>query len=269
LGIELPEITGGNRVKHEHWGGALDTMVGAHRPLVALDFDGTLAPFQLDSSKSRIPATGVKVLTRLVTVPELALAMITGRTLEDLLSVAQLPAGTRLVGDHGVQFGYLDDSGPVLDPVDLTSQQRQMLLALTDALGELVRDGAWIEHKTTSVVFQTRPMASRDEAAGLREQARAIGHALGAAVLDGKEMVELGIVHADKGEALARLREGHRAGIVLFAGDDVTDESAFRTLTRDDIGIKVGAGPSAARLRADGPDDLIVFLADLADRFGV
>jgi trehalose 6-phosphate phosphatase len=244
-------------------------MSEAHRPLVALDFDGTLAPFQLDPSKARIPPAGVDALRRLVEVPDLALAVVTGRSLSDLLAVAELPVGTRVVGDHGAQFGYLDDDGPIIQEVNLTSTQRAQLAQLGDALNALVGDGAWVESKPTTVVLHTRPMTSSAAGEAKRDQARAIGHRLGAQVLDGKEMVELAVVHVTKGEAISTLRADHRAGIVLFAGDDVTDESAMRELTRDDIGIKVGDGPSAATVRLAGPADMVVFLGELADRLSV
>jgi trehalose-phosphatase len=186
--------------------------------------------------------------------------------LNDLLTVAELPVGTRVVGDHGAQFGYLDDAGPVVEDVTLTPAQRAQLTALGEALDGIVGDGAWVESKPTTVVLHTRPMTSRDDAEAKRDQAREIGHRLGARVLDGKEMVELAVIHVTKGEALRRLRADHRAGIVLFAGDDVTDESAMTELTRADIGIKVGDGPSAATVRMAGPADMVAFLAALADR---
>ncbi|MDR0432955.1 MAG: trehalose-phosphatase [Bifidobacteriaceae bacterium] len=253
-------------MSRDHWATALDQMANAHRPLVALDFDGTLAPFQVNPSLSRIPPAGVAALRRLVAVPELALAVVTGRSLTDLMTVADLPVGTRLAGDHGAQFGVIDDAGPILEPVHLTPDQSSLLTAVMAALNELVGDGAWVEPKTTRAVLHTRPMASAEQASAKRELARQIGAELGANVLDGKEMVELAVVKATKAQALAKLRADHRAGIVLFAGDDVTDETVLTTLTRDDVGIKVGPGHSGATVRLADPAEMVQFLTDLADR---
>jgi trehalose 6-phosphate phosphatase len=36
---------------------------------------------------------------------------------------------------------------------------------------------------------------------------------------------------------------------VVFIGDDVTDEDAFTALRAEDVGIKVGAGATAAEFR--------------------
>jgi trehalose 6-phosphate phosphatase len=253
-------------VNNDRWAEALDILGRAHRPLIALDFDGTLAPFQLDASLSRIDSRGVVALNRLVSVPELMLALVSGRAAADLATVAQVPVGTVLVGDHGAQFGYVDDAGPVLEPVPLTSAQRDGLARFAAALEGFERDGAWIERKPTAVVLHTRPMPSRQLAAQVREEARAVGQRLGAKVRDGKELIELAVIEATKGEAVAKLRTDHRAGIVLYAGDDLTDETVFRTLNRDDVGIRVGPGETAATLRADGTGQIVEFLEALADR---
>jgi trehalose 6-phosphate phosphatase len=43
---------------------------------------------------------------------------------------------------------------------------------------------------------------------------------------------------------------------VVYFGDDVTDEFAFRRLGEDDVSVKVGQGETAARHRVDGPEDV-------------
>ena len=58
---------------------------------------------------------------------------------------------------------------------------------------------------------------------------------------------------ADKGYALDALRHQVGATAAIFVGDDVTDEDAFSRLTGPDLGIKVGAGPTFATQRVDGP----------------
>jgi trehalose 6-phosphate phosphatase len=160
----------------------------------------------------------------------------------------------------------MDDAGPIIVPVDLTDAQRQLLGRLAAAIEPLGIGGAWVEHKATSVVLHTRPMQSRDAAADLRERARAIGQRVGGIVLDGKELIEFAVVRSTKGEAVATLRRDHRAGIVLYAGDDVTDETVFTLLTRDDVGIRVGEGTTAARWRVPDPAEMVAFLGTLADR---
>jgi trehalose-phosphatase len=81
----------------------------------------------------------------------------------------------------------------------------------------------------------------------------------------GKEVVELSVVDTDKGRALDRLREETGADAVVFAGDDVTDETAFARLTPTDVGIKVGPGDTAARFRVESTTSVATVLAALAE----
>src|SRR3712207_9366307 len=48
----------------------------------------------------------------------------------------------------------------------------------------------------------------------------------------GKDVLELAVTDADKGAALVRLRGELGADAVLYLGDDVTDEDAFRSEER-------------------------------------
>jgi trehalose 6-phosphate phosphatase len=50
---------------------------------------------------------------------------------------------------------------------------------------------------------------------------------------------------------------------VLFAGDDVTDETAFARLRPGDVGVKVGPGDTAAQHRVDEPSDITTLLQQL------
>ncbi|KTS55261.1 hypothetical protein NS206_17615 [Microbacterium testaceum] len=51
---------------------------------------------------------------------------------------------------------------------------------------------------------------------------------------------------------------------MLFAGDDVTDEDALRSLGPGDLGIRVGGGETAATLRVDDIDAFVTVLEDIA-----
>jgi trehalose-6-phosphatase len=68
----------------------------------------------------------------------------------------------------------------------------------------------------------------------------------------------------DKGSALRALIEADPDRRVLFAGDDVTDESAMAVLRPTDLAIKVGPGPSLARHRVPDPHAMVEVLSVLA-----
>jgi trehalose-phosphatase len=246
---------------------ALDRLTAARRPLLALDFDGTLAPLRANPDDSRLTPSARTALASLAAQPHVTLALISGRGLQDLAARAEVPPGTILVGSHGAEAGVIDPTGALAArPFRLTEAQAARLAELAGRVDHLARDGVWVEHKPASVVFHTRPMADRAEAGRLRQAAAAIGRDLGAAVTDGKEAMELGVADSTKAGAVARLRADRGNDVVLFAGDDATDETALAALGPGDIGIKVGEGATAAGWRVDGPEAMAAFLAELASR---
>ena len=96
---------------------ALRAIAGVPRLLVALDFDGTLAP-EVDSPEDAraIPAAQAAV-ERLLALPETRLAFISGRALGSLQHVTGATPETLLVGSHGVEYRLdADGDGDPLEP---------------------------------------------------------------------------------------------------------------------------------------------------------
>lgn len=243
----------------------------ASRPLlVALDFDGTLAPLQDDPQRSRILPDGVDVLGRLATADGIALALVSGRAMSDLHALAEVPPGTFLVGSHGAERARVTRYGLDRDVVQLTDEQSDRLAALGAQAAQVARgrDGVWVETKPTAVVVHTR-LAEPDVAEPAESEAIALGERLGSGVLHGKDVVEISVLRASKGEALTALRDELGAPVVLYAGDDVTDEHAFDALADGDLTVKVGDGATAARFRVDTPEALVAVLGELAGAVGV
>ncbi|GCD19100.1 trehalose-phosphatase [Cellulomonas algicola] len=243
----------------------------ASRPLlVALDFDGTLAPLQDDPQTSRILPDGVEALTRLAAAEGVALALVSGRAMNDLHALAEVPPGTYLVGSHGAERARVTRYGLDRDVVQLTDEQADRLAALGAEAAQVARgrDGVWVETKPTAVVVHTR-LAEPDVAEPAEAEAIALGERLGSGVLHGKDVVEISVLRASKGEALTALRDELGAPVVLYAGDDVTDEHAFAALGERDVTVKVGPGDTSARFRVDDPHAAVDALADLAARLHV
>lgn len=242
---------------------------GARPLLVALDFDGTLAPLQDDPRMSRILPAGVEVLARLAAADGVELALVSGRAMADLHALAEVPPGTFLVGSHGAERARVTRFGLDRDVVQLTDDQADRLAALGAEAAQVARgrDGVWVETKPTAVVVHTR-LAEPDVAEPAEAEAVALGGRLGSGVLHGKDVVEISVLHASKGEALQALRGELGAPVVLYAGDDVTDEHAFAALGDRDLTVKVGPGTTVARYRLDSPETVVSALAHLAQTLG-
>lgn len=240
---------------------------GGPRPLlVALDFDGTLAPLQDDPSASRILPEGVDALAKLAVADGVHVALVSGRALHDLHQLAEVPVGTYLIGSHGAERARVTQFGLDRDVVELTADQADRLAGLGAAASQIARgrDGVWVETKPTAVVVHTR-LAEPEDREAAADAAVELGAQLGSGVLRGKDVVEISVLRASKGEALSALRDELGAATVLYAGDDVTDEHAFEALGDDDVTVKVGAGDSIARLRVGGPEAFVDALVGLAD----
>ncbi|MBW3083831.1 Trehalose-6-phosphate phosphatase [Austwickia sp. TVS 96-490-7B] len=240
---------------------ALGRLAQLETVLVASDFDGTLAPFADDPMQVRpLPAATV-ALREAAAMPGVHVALVSGRELAVLRDLSGLADDPRivLIGTHGAQSSLDPDSGK------LTTEQQELLAVLDAELSEIAdaHPGAWVERKPAAVVLHTRTMP---ETAGLQALAAA---AIAASAhpqvhrLAGKNVLELGVLQADKGSALRDCAAHVGAAGTLYLGDDVTDERAFAVLTgAQDVTVKVGTGSTAASWRVDGVEEAVTLLAE-------
>ncbi len=240
---------------------ALETLARTRHLLVALDFDGTLSPLVERAEDARALPGSAEALRALAGLPRTTTALISGRALDSLHAVAQPPADTMLIGSHGAETW----TGPDGTPLALTPDQGDLLAQAVDVVEHTVaaHEGTRIEFKPAGVVLHTRT-ADDDVAEAAVAAARAdLSQLDGVTITDGKRVLEISVIKADKGQGLALFREAAGATAVLFAGDDVTDEHAQRTLGNDDVGIRIGAGDTAASFTVPTPEDFTEVLEQL------
>lgn len=256
---------------------ALEEFVARDRILVALDFDGTLAPIVEDPEAAEPLPLAAEAITALAGLPRTHVAVISGRPLEQLRRLVDHAQGVALVGSHGAEIDESDmladddDPGPARDDDDLLDDAEAQLLAhVRDAVADVVahHPGTSLEEKPAAVVLHTRRADRESAIAATSDVLQGPGSWPDVHVLRGKEVVELAVTDVTKGRALRRLRTdlGLDAGGVFFAGDDTTDERAFQVLDDDagDVTVKVGSGRTAARHRVTSPKDLAELLATIA-----
>ncbi|WP_125616422.1 trehalose-phosphatase [Specibacter cremeus] len=222
--------------------------------LVALDFDGTLAPLVPRADDARPLPAAAAALSALSGLESTTTALVSGRALASLRSVAGPPDATLLIASHGAETWL----GPGSAPLELTPAQSASLVDATTAFESIAaaHPGTLVEYKPAGVVLHYRQAGDHVGAAAvaqLRERLERRGDIF---LSDGKKVLEASVVRADKGQGVRLLREAAAATAVLFAGDDVTDEHGFAALGPGDVGIKVGDGATAAPFRVGGPADL-------------
>ena len=243
---------------------AIVRLARTERLLVALDFDGTLAPLGARPEDARATDRSRAAIERLATADDTRVAIVSGRALESLGEVASPPDGTLLSGSHGVEL-QLDPGGVTIDLRDSEVAKLERLSSIVDEVAASA-DGAWIERKPAGLALHTRRLSATAGTA-LQHVARDKVEAelLGITVRTGKSVLEFAVRASDKGESLTRLRQHVGATASIYIGDDVTDEDAFAALDGDDVGVKVGQGKSIATYRVRSPEDVAELLERLAD----
>jgi trehalose 6-phosphate phosphatase len=244
--------------------GALRELARTPDLLVALDFDGTLAPVVDDPAAARALPESRDAVLRLLAMPRTRVAVVSGRALASLESVADLPDNALLVGSHGIEL-RLD--GPD-SAVGLSTTEITVVGAMKDVLDEVVEplDNVWLEPKPAGFAVHTRLATEENSRIAHLEAIEQVDAELGDVnVRTGKDILEFSVRNTTKGDAIEHLREYTHSTAVFFAGDDVTDEDAFAALTPDDVGVKAGEGSTLANFRVAGPIQIARTLSLLAD----
>jgi trehalose-phosphatase len=226
--------------------------------LVAFDVDGVLAPLVDHADDSELLPGARDALVRLAGFT--SVAIVSGRALESLDRLFAFPPDLHVIGSHGLE--ERGAAAPALDDGERYTFDQLDIIATRGA--EAAGDGAWVEYKPASVVLHTRSAdqsLAQPAVRAVTDLARMID---GAQVKPGSAVVELLARTASKGEALLGLARRLDRSPIVYLGDDMTDEDAFRVMAADDISIRVGAGDSAATYRLDGPPAVARLLDALA-----
>lgn len=241
---------------------ALERFAKAATVLVAVDFDGVLSEIVEERGAARPVPASAEALERLSLADGTHVALVSGRTLKDLLALARPTAGMVVIASHGAEVAGLDLR---LDAAQV--RLREHVIADLEAIRERF-PGTDVEVKPVGAVLHTR-LAERDVALPATGAAL-LGPAQlpGAHAMVGKEMVEILVTTRTKGDAVTSLRDQFRPDATLYIGDDVTDEDAFVALSPGDVGVKVGPGPSAAQHRVADPQAVARLLTGLAEARG-
>jgi trehalose 6-phosphate phosphatase len=194
------------------------------RALVALDFDGTLAPIVARPEDARPAEGALPVLTRLAAVLG-QVAVISGRPAPEVVQLGgldQVP-GLRVLGHYGLQ-AWQDGRLLSPDPEPGVEQARRRLPELLAGAPA----GVYVEDKHHSVAVHTRPAGDPQQALDdLTPALWELASRTGLEAVPGKYVLELRPPGVDKGTALRELIADAGATTVLYVGDDVGDLPAF------------------------------------------
>lgn len=242
--------------------------VSSGRAVIILDFDGTLAPIVASPRAPVLARTARATLARLAASPRVCVAVVSGRALPDLRARVGL-RGVVYGGCHGLEI-----AGGGWRFRHARARVRTLAAARRAlAAGAARLPGTRVEWKGLAVSLHYRRVAPAHRAA-VRALAAGVARGLGLAVIPGRRVYDLvPCVGWDKGMAALWTARRARASLggrpaILYAGDDTTDEAAFRRLRRSGMTIRVGGGPTVAEFALRGVAEVHALLGWLARAIG-
>ncbi|MBC7706661.1 MAG: trehalose-phosphatase [Rhodoferax sp.] len=219
-------------------GGAVLAATMARRPLLAFDFDGTLAPIVARPEDARVSQAVARRLDRLAAI--LPLAIISGRKVEDVRTRLAF-APHYIIGNHGAE------DASVAAPVDRSAIFQGLRARLREYAFALDASGVTVEDKQQSFALHYRLARDRDKAFELIGQLLSgLGPEL--EIFGGKMVVNIvAAASPDKADAVVRLLERSGATSAVFVGDDLNDEPVFARAPASWLTVRVGRDDPASQ----------------------
>nr|WP_253719869.1 trehalose-phosphatase [Brevibacterium renqingii] len=268
----------------------LRELITADSLLIALDFDGVLAPLQDDPETSRMVPESAAAITALAELPHTRVALVSGRDIATLRRLTAVGDAVWLIGSHGAEAELGRGAAASRSP-DLSAREEEMLAAIDAHIlafehtlaGESAATGFRVEAKPYSRTVHTRgfdPVL----ADALHEHAIAVAQEYpDIRIIEGHDITELAVKQATKGDGVRLLFRAEEPTAMAYLGDDVTDEDAFtalKELSADSavtdpspttartvaagLTVKVGRAPTGAAWRIADPGAVALLLARLA-----
>jgi trehalose-phosphatase len=239
------------------------------RPVVFLDYDGTLSPIVAQPEDAVLSESMRDVVRRLAQV--CTVAVISGRDLPDVRDRVAVQ-GIIYAGSHG-----FDIAGP--GGLRLENEEAQACLPALDQAESSLREqlqsipGARVERKRYSIAVHYRNVPE-DRVPEIEPIVDRVNRRHGDLRRSGgKKIFELQPrIDWHKGRAvlwLLKTLELDRSNVLpVYLGDDLTDEDAFHALAERGVGIVIRDEPrtTAAQFALESTDETATFLEQLTHR---
>jgi len=209
-----------------------------------LDVDGTLLDFNDDPRAVEVTAPLLALLHSLHNALGGALALVSGRELDDLDRLFGNPHWAA-AGLHGLQLRRADGS---FRRITVTPEQQQHMLQAATALATRF-EGVQLEDKRIAVALHCRRVPEQFES--LRDAAvQMVTQLPGYELQPGNLVIEFKPAGMDKGRAVLELLASapFNGRLPVYLGDDLTDEHAFASLRqKHGMGVLIGSPHSSTQ----------------------
>ena len=227
-----------------------------------LDYDGTLAPFQIDRNDAYPYPGTVQLLERVLQCGNTRIVIITGRPVADLKPFLRPLDHLEIWGAHGLEHQLPDGNYEQMhihsSTLDLLSRAKEWVLETKLASSAEFKPGGIAMHWRGLSAAEARKVEVR-----VRDGWTPLALSGDLKLLNFESGVELRVVHPDKGDAVASIiRESTPQTEIAYLGDDLTDEDSFRVLNGRGLTVLVRSEyrETAAKVWLQPPRELIGFL---------
>jgi trehalose 6-phosphate phosphatase len=240
-----------------------DRLREASSRILLLDYDGTLAPFQIDRDRA-FPYPGIPSLIDRIMASGTRVVFVTGRPVREVLLLSGLRRQPEVWGSHGLERLQPDGSYSV----EKISPEQEA--GLHQAREHLRIQGlkSRMELKPGAVALHWRglepPQIDR-----LRDAVRQLWYPLEKSyqldLLPFDGGVEIRVRGKDKSKAVAAiLGDSESDTVIAYLGDDRTDEDAFRALRGRGLTVLVRdePRPTLADIQLRPPEELMHFFRE-------
>lgn len=246
----------------------LDRLSAAPGSALLLDYDGTLAPFQMERDRAYPYPEVVPILEGILQRNRTRVVVISGRPVVEVKTLLGSLSHLEVWGAHGLERQLPDSSyhqAPIpRSAMELLSKAREWVVESNLVPLTEVKPGGIaihlrglpepeVERIESQLLKGWGPLASNLEVKVLRFDAG----------------IELRVAHPDKGDAVTSIiEESPKDTEIAYLGDDLTDEDSFRALNGRGLTVLVRPEQreSAAQVWLRPPGDLIEFLERWSDR---
>lgn len=230
--------------------------------VVALDYDGTLTPIVEEPTLAALPAPMRNVLRALVRRDGVTVAVVSGRARADLQGLIGIP-GVIYAGNHGLEI-----NGPGLNFIEPgAGAAADELHILGQEIAKKLHpiEGTFVEDKglTLSIHHRRAAPVNGEDIMRIVQDVVAPRRDRFHVTLGDKVYEVRPLLRWNKGSAVEWIKAqiGKPETVVIYIGDDTTDEDAFRALGEEAITIRVGDHTqTAARFLLPEPASVQHFL---------
>jgi trehalose 6-phosphate phosphatase len=232
--------------------------------VLGLDFDGTLAPIVPDPDDAALRAGNRETLRTLADHADTTVAVVSGRALDDVRPRVGVD-GIGYVGNAGLERSVGDGDEVSVHPDARRAEDRLASVRETvvDRFGWA--SGVRVEDKRWSLAVHVRDVDQGDRDRVAEAVGRIADRAGEFHVSRGRSVLEVSpATDANKGAAVADLAADYDDPLVVYVGDDRSDQSAFGVAAERGHGVFVGTDGPADAHHVEGPaavGDLLDWLA--------